>query len=209
MKSKRPLAKVESIDSSEFGTAGRVLGKAFQTDPLWTAVIADSDRRQEKLTRMFTALTQTTVMSGGLAEGTPGLDGVALWMPPGRDLGLWAMVRTGFAIPRFAMALPKPDRKRMLSVLRQIAERQKAVMPEPHWYVSAVGVDPESQGIGIGSALMEHGIARADREGAPVYLETETASNVAFYKKLGFNVLDEFTPAGVDVKLWHMARRDL
>jgi len=75
------------LDASEFGQGGELLGRALQTDPLWTAVIGDAERRPEMLVRMFTALIRTTVVAKGVAEKTPGMEGVALWLPPGRDMG--------------------------------------------------------------------------------------------------------------------------
>lgn len=194
------------LDASEPAQAGRTLGRAFQTDPLWMAMIRDSDRRPELLVRMFTGLTKATVAARGVAEKTPELNGVALWLPPGCDIGLWAMARSGFAMPRFVMSLPRQDRKRMMTVLSQIEERKQALMPEPHWYVAAIGIDPDHQGKGLGSALMRYGIARADRDKTPIYLETETESNVGFYQRLGFDVIEEFTPDGLDVLMWLMTR---
>jgi len=184
-----------------------MLGRAFQTDPLWTAVMVDPVQRPGMLVRMFTALIRTTVVAQGVAEKTPDLEGLALWLPPARDMGVWAMVKAGFAMPRFVVRLPKSDRKQMIAVLRQVGERREALMPAPHWYVPAIGVDPESQGMGFGSVLMKHGIARADRDEAPIYLETETERNVGFYQRLGFDVMEEFTPKAVDVRMWFMARQ--
>jgi ribosomal protein S18 acetylase RimI-like enzyme len=206
MESGHPF-NVVALDASEFDRAGEMLGRALQADPLWTAVIPDSSRRLPMLVRMFAALVRTTVVAQGIAEKTTDLEGVALWFPPGRDMGVWAMVRAGFAMPRLVMGLPKSDRKRMMAVLRQVGERRKTLMPEPHWYVPAIGVDTESQGMGFGSVLMKHGIARADRDEAPIYLETETERNVGFYRQLGFDVIEEFTPKGVDVQMWFMARQ--
>ncbi len=80
-------------------------------------------------------------------------------------------------------------------------------MPEPHWYVAALGVDPEVQGQGLGSVLMAHGMARADRDGRPIYLETETERNVGFYRRFGFDVVEEFIPEGLNVPMWLLARR--
>ena len=59
----------------------------------------------------------------------------------------------------------------------------------PHWYLVALGTRPERQGEGLGSALVELGTSRADDAGIPCYLETGTASNIAYYTKLGFEVL--------------------
>lgn len=199
--------EVVPLDTSEYARAGTMLGGAFQTDPLWAVVIGDSVRRLEMLIRMFTALIKTTVAAQGVAEKTPGLEGVALWFPPGRDMGVWAMARASFAMPRFIMGLPRSDRERMMSVLRQVGDRREALMPEPHWYVPAIGVDADSQGMGFGSVLMNHGIARADHDEAPIYLETETERNIAFYQKLGFDVVEEYTPTGVGVQMWFMARQ--
>ena len=152
-------------------------------------------------------MVRTTIAAKGIAEKTSDLTGVALWHPPERDLGVCAMVRSGLALPRSVMSLPRRDRKRMLFSFRQIGARRKALMPEPHWYVAALGVDPEVQGQGLGSVLMAHGMARADRDGRPIYLETETERNVGFYRRFGFDVVEEFIPEGLNVPMWLLARR--
>ena len=163
------------------------------------------ERRPETLVRMFTALTKATAVRGR-AERTPDLGGIALWHPPGKDLGLWDMVRSGSALPRFVLSLGKLDRKRMIEALRQIGGRKKVLMPEPHWYVSAIGVEPERQGQGLGSVLMNHALARADRDGVPIYLETESESNVGFYSHLGFAVIEEIEVGAAKVPIWLMSR---
>jgi ribosomal protein S18 acetylase RimI-like enzyme len=55
---------------------------------------------------------------------------------------------------------------------------------------------------------MRYGITRADRDKTPIYLETETESNVGvgFYQRLGFDVIEELTPEGLDVLMWLMTR---
>ncbi len=199
--------EVLSLDAGEYAEAGRLLGRAFQDDPLWMRLIHDPERRPELLVTMFTGLIKATVAARGVAEKTPELRGVALWLPPGRDIDAWATVRSGFAMTRFVMALPNRDRKRMMTVLGEVAERRKALVPEAHWYLAAVGVDQEHQHRGHGSALLRHGIRRADRDDAPIYLETETEANATFYQRLGFDVVDEFTPTVLDVPMWLMVRR--
>ena len=56
----------------------------------------------------------------------------------------------------------------------------------PHWYITAVGVDPESQGKGHGKNLMRKMGSLADRVGMDVYLECAGSKNKGFYEKMGF-----------------------
>ena len=190
----------------DYAAAGGVLGRAFLDDPLWLALMSDPQTRQAGLATMFTGLAKTTAAANGVAETTPGLEAVALWLAPGKELGWWPMVRSGMAMPRFVMTLPSRDRRRLMAVLRQGDQRRKEHMPGPHWYLEAIGVDPEHQGVGFGSALVRAGMRRADRDGMPIYLETETEGNVRFYEHLGFDVVEQTVAAGLSLPLWLMVR---
>jgi ribosomal protein S18 acetylase RimI-like enzyme len=47
-------------------------------------------------------------------------------------------------------------------------------------------VRPEFQGRGLGRAVLYPVFEAADRDRVPVYLETRSESNVAIYRRLGF-----------------------
>jgi GNAT superfamily N-acetyltransferase len=76
--------------------------------------------------------------------------------------------------------------------------------PEPHWYLSLLGVDPPRQGLGVGAGLLEHWLDSIDREGLPSYLETDREENVSFYGRAGFSVHVELQVLGAPV--WCMRR---
>jgi predicted N-acetyltransferase YhbS len=64
--------------------------------------------------------------------------------------------------------------------------------PEPLLYLSHIGVTPERQGEGLGTALMRYGLGVGDQAGVPTWLETSLADNVAYYERFGFRtVVDE------------------
>jgi N-acetylglutamate synthase-like GNAT family acetyltransferase len=69
-----------------------------------------------------------------------------------------------------------------------------------------LGVEPSSQGQGLGTKLIQPGLARADEMSRLCYLETETESNVAFYQHRGFIVIDEGEVPGYGLKIWTMLR---
>jgi ribosomal protein S18 acetylase RimI-like enzyme len=75
----------------------------------------------------------------------------------------------------------------------------------PHRRLEFLAVDPGRQGSGIGSALADHGHAIADELGLPCYLETFTESNVRFYERRGYRIIDEF-PVGAGVAVYAMLR---
>jgi len=58
-------------------------------------------------------------------------------------------------------------------------------------YLWFIGVNPQYQGAGRGSALLAEIIRESDTERRPVYLETSTSKNLPWYKKFGFEIYDE------------------
>lgn len=77
-----------------------------------------------------------------------------------------------------------------LAVYEAITEHMRSKtakwVPEDCWYLSIVGVSPESQGRGVGRRLLERILQRADAAGANAYLETFTPRNKTLYQRLGF-----------------------
>jgi ribosomal protein S18 acetylase RimI-like enzyme len=79
-----------------------------------------------------------------------------------------------------------PDRMR-----RAMANWCEHHTDERHWHVGPVAVEPQLQGHGIGSLVMQQLCDRMDAEGEIAWLETEKPENVVFYRRLGFEVMSE------------------
>ena len=60
-----------------------------------------------------------------------------------------------------------------------------------HSHLGPIGVLPEYQSLGIGTLLMERYCKLVDERKLPAYLETDRLTNVPFYRKFGFNLIDE------------------
>lgn len=195
------------LDRKDSGKAGEVLGRAFFETEQWMALLPDPTVRERKLMQMFAGTVKLTFAAGGVVERTPRFEAVALWLPPGRSIGLWPVVKSGFASARFAVTPPFPNMRRMMATLRAFDESHKRQMPDPHWYLMALGVDPAHQHRGHGSEAVRWGIQRADEDNRPIYLETETDANAGFYEKLGFEVLDEKKIEAIDMFFSLMIRQ--
>jgi GNAT superfamily N-acetyltransferase len=70
---------------------------------------------------------------------------------------------------------------------------------DAHYYLQFIGVRPDRQGTGIGSALLRAVLDRCDLEGAPAYLEADERSK-PLYLKYGFETANELRlPEGPSV----------
>ncbi|BBY62749.1 GNAT family N-acetyltransferase [Mycolicibacterium helvum] len=73
--------------------------------------------------------------------------------------------------------------------LAAVAQVETPTPPESAWSLATLGVHPRSQGEGLGSALVQTGLAVIDGLGASsVALETSDERNVRLYERAGFTV---------------------
>ena len=95
---------------------------------------------------------------------------------------------------------------RMLSVNEFLVAMHKRHAPQRHIHLALLGVDPSFQGQGHGGSLLKSILARLDRENLPCYLDTQNQSNVVFYQRYGFEVVEYTLIPGTDVNCWAMLR---
>ncbi|HEV2061722.1 MAG TPA: GNAT family N-acetyltransferase [Solirubrobacteraceae bacterium] len=170
------------------------LARAFDDDPLaqFASPRASSRPRRQ---RFFFAGRLRTLIGEEMTYCDPQRRGAALWAPPDR----W------HAPPREQVRLLRMLNHRSPWVAAGFARMERLHPREPHYYLSTLGVAPEAQGRGLGSALLEPMLERCDREGVPAYLESSKERNIAFYGRHGFRVTREMRfPRGP--KLWLMWR---
>ena len=200
------MDSIRVLPAEDFDAAAGVLARAFDTTEQWRRMVPlEGDARVRKLDEMFRGTLTTAAAAKSLTETTADLEGVAIWFPPGRTMGMWPMIRSGFAGSRFLLTRPRLSFRTFMRALREFEASHKRVMPEPHWYLMALGVDPEHAGCGHGSALVRHGIEKAEADGKPAYLETEL-DNVGFYERLGFTVVEEVLIKAIDLPFALMRR---
>ena len=197
-----------AADSRKLGTA--VLSRAFLGDPLYRYIFPDNDERSLVLSRLFGAVVGYS-LKFGLVHSTASVEGVACWLSPGNTkVTFWRMFRTGMAFQRAVGRIQADARGQLLDALAYTDGIHKRLLAgnymDSHWYLWALGVDPEYQGRGIGGKLIQPVLILSDRSGNPCYLETFNERNVAFYERWGFEVRIEEVVPGTEVEFWSMIR---
>jgi len=178
----------------------RTFGRAFHDDPVWRWVI-DGDRRFADRAGRALGCVARMFLGHGHVWMTRSGEAAAVWAPPGTHrLGPRQFLPIAH---RFLPAVGLAGMRKFGAM----AEVDKHHPRERHWYLAVLGTDPAHQGHGYGSAAMEPVLARADEEGIGCYLESSKESNVAFYRRHGFEVTESLDLAGGSgPRLWLMWR---
>ena len=199
------LNNLVRLKESQIKPAAEMLGRAFQDDPLSGYFFPDAVKRKNKLPYIFKFLIRYGVLYGEVYATSPNLEGVAVWLPPGKvDMTLRRMIWSGDFSILFNLGVKFISRQR--SITKYIFSMHKCHAPFRHWFLDSIGVDPMFQGKGYAGILLKAMFARIDQEHLPCYLETQNEKNVSIYQHYGFKVVEESAIPGTEFSNWAMLR---
>ena len=184
--------------------AAAVLADAFEPDPVWRAVLGDATPEQRAAA--FETPVRYGMRYGEVYAPSVSLEGVAVWVPGTlADMTIWRVVRSGAMWS--GMKLGFGIAKKMGPVFHPIeVDRREHMRGKSFIYLLVIGVAPQFQGQGFAGKLVRALIDQSEQAGVPIYLETETESNVRMYEHLGFEVVKEIVLPIIHLPMWEMTR---
>jgi len=171
-----------------------VLGRALASDPIFQCALGGSGT-VEAISDMACTLYERATEAGMVWEGGDGA-GVAVWVPPG-GAGLLGAADQIEARHTSVGSVDDGSRQQMWDWL-------ESYVTADVWYLEVLGVDPARQRKGVGSALTHHGLRRAAASGTAAFLETSVATNVPYYERFGFEVVEEGDAPNGGPHVWFM-----
>jgi len=198
------MIEIVRLDDGQIPTAAAVLARAFFPDPLFTHVLPDEPHRAAALPAIMQMLVTYCQRYGECYTTAGAVQAAAAWSAPGSAATEERMMAAGFGAA--AAAMGEAATGRLLAVVEHFEALRARDVPDPHWYLMVVGVEPTLQGQGVGGRLLQPVLARADAAGLACYLETATLRDVEFYTRHGFQVLAEDDVPGVGEHYWTMRR---
>jgi ribosomal protein S18 acetylase RimI-like enzyme len=168
------IPTVAAVAPADVERAVAVLTLAFSADPVTRWTYPEPAQYLARFPVLVHALG-----GGAFTEGTArhvaDYGGVALWLPPGRELDEEAI---GTSLP--------PGRE---SEFAAVFEAMASYHPqEPHWYLPLIGVDPARHRNGYGAALLQDTLRRCDQDHVAAYLESTNPANITLYQRHGFEL---------------------
>jgi ribosomal protein S18 acetylase RimI-like enzyme len=172
-----------------------ILIRAFDNNNSVNYAIKQGKNRQKCLQRLMEYSFETCWQFGEIYY-TPDRNAVVLlFTPEKKKISLTSIWRDTSLL----LYSVKPHRIAGI-VHRELILRK--YYPQHLMYLWYLGVEPQFQGQGVGSNVLKEVMRLADERGLPIYLETSTLINLAFYRKLHFVLFEKFND-GVPLYMLH------
>ena len=198
------MTRMHPVQKRDLPQAAAVLVDAFEHDPVWKSILSDATPTQR--IAAFEAPLRYCLKYGQVCAPSEDLEGVAAWVPGHLSLMTpWRMLRSGAMWAGLRMGWEAA--KKMGPIFAPLdADRKANMKGQTFIYLLVIGVAPAFQGQGFGGKLLRALIKESERTGTPLYLETETESNVRLYERFGFVVVKEIVLPIINLPMWEMTR---
>jgi ribosomal protein S18 acetylase RimI-like enzyme len=165
-----------------------------------------NEAEQERIAPYFFSLSVFTgIRYGEVYATSQDFEGITVWLPSDNyPVTLWRLLHS---VPLSEiLGVGRYGGSRMRGLSQYIDAVHGRLAPFKHWFLQAIGVDPQFQGKGYASKLLRPMLARTDEEGLPCYLETLEGQNVRVYEHFGFKVIEESNVPNTSLTNWAMLR---
>ncbi|MEI7480891.1 MAG: GNAT family N-acetyltransferase [Elusimicrobiota bacterium] len=171
-------------------------------DPIGNFMFQDEPDHLILKKRFFRSLV-TSCSPKAVRQGvSPSLEAVSIWFPPGmghsEDTDSDPFRAQDFADPG--------TMEKMQAVNDVISALTARLGQKPQWYLHLVAVRPQFRDKKFSSLLIRPMLARAEKEGLPCTLITQSAENVQKYEHWGFRVVSEMPVAHSQEKFYSMRK---
>jgi ribosomal protein S18 acetylase RimI-like enzyme len=181
------------------------LTAAFREDPVMAWLGRRDSHRDAGRRNMFRFLTRELGLAGRQLWTSSDYSCAALWVPPERANLKQSFWQELALLPTIVSYTGLTGLGRV-DAFRKVADKHHP-KDRPHAYLMVLGVAPQFQGQGLGSALLDATLKDVDSKRLPAYLESSSAKNVPLYRRHGFEVISEFKPRDDGPPVWGMWRQ--
>jgi len=181
------------------------LAAAFHAYPLAQWLLGKGPSAQPRLISLFRTLFSLPAADKFDVETAADGNAIAVWLPS-EQLPLFTAVDGPLALRRFRRELgPRTARRLLQFQLASEGHHGRGVFD----YLFLLAVRPDMQRHGLGSALLGSHLERGKALNRRVVLETADASNVEFYRKFNFKVIDQYRASQDGPMTWVMDNKQV
>ena len=200
------IKNLHKVKKSEISKAALVLADAFKEDPLFKSIFGDAEKNKYKYILIAKFMLRYCHKYGDVYASSEKFEGImAITQDEYSYMSFWRIIRSGSIFPFLRIGF-----KSFIKVAGALGPidvaRKKHMKNRSFAYLQIIGVASENQGKGYGGKLLREFIAVADEVKIPIYLETETGSNVNLYEQFDFKTLEKMNLPVINQPMWAMMR---
>jgi len=172
---------------------GVLWADCFSDKPMFCHIFKESSVEQRHQNMMWT-MERRARLSLAYLQGQvlgAGEQGTAFWYQPQQKPGFHPLqlLKEGFAwVPiKFGYQVFKRMNEVSMHEIEAYTKHRKSNM----WVLEGVAVSPNHQGKGLGTQLLQAMLSAIDARGEQTFVLTHNPENIAFYEKLGFQLVEE------------------
>lgn len=191
--------EIVALKQNQSALVGQVAKDGFIEDPVNNWVFNHSP---ELIERYFSLVARETYLKHGFGSTTNKGEGVTLWLPPNKAKNPDLLTNLK-SLALMAQLGGLTSVKRGMVFDKLVGARKPA---EPFYYLYLIVCQRAQQGKGLGAQLIEPTLHEIASKGATAYLESSNENNLSFYKRYGFEILDEVKLGNSGPSVWLMQR---
>ena len=141
-------ARVRASTAADRIAISRAIGRAFFDDPIAIYLFPNAARRRSGF-GAFARLAMDQFARTGVTFVSDPVQGAAIWQAPSPpQLGFWRQAELAFRL----LLTAHTGYARAIRLGKAIERHSPE---EPHWYLAMLGTEPEAQGRGLGTAMLQ------------------------------------------------------
>ena len=201
------IKNLHKVKKSEISKAALVLADAFKEDPLFKSIFGDAEKNKYKYILIAKFMLMYCHKYGDVYASSEKFEGImAITQDEYSYMSFGRIIRSGSIFPFLRIGF-----KSFIKVAGALGPidvaRKKHMKNRSFAYLQIIGVASENQGKGYGGKLLREFIAVADEVKIPIYLETETESNVNLYEQFDFKTIEKMNLPVINKPMWAMMRK--
>ncbi len=206
LKPPKKMSSLLRLSPSDTQLASNIIARALYDYPLFRYLIPESEPRTKRLPALTNYLVRVGMLYGYVYITSPNLEEVAVWLPPNTDVLIFQLLfRVGVITCPFKLGV-KPFQG-IWNYVQHIEDLCQRHLQGDYWYLQVISVDSPYQKQGYGRSLIEPMLARFSRQNLPCCLDTEEESNVTYYQRYGFQVVEASIISKTDNTCWFMVKQ--
>jgi len=200
----RAASNPRRATENDAAVLARLFAAAFTADPVFDWIARPGAKRARALEQFFFWLLRVRAIPFGEVWMSGDASVCAVWLPPGSDASPGGVFEQLKLMPLFVRLCGFP-RLRRGSAMADAMEKNHP--HEAHFYLAFIAVAPRLQGLGLGGAMLEATLKRADAMKMPAYLENSNPRNARLYERVGFVARKNIAPQAAPplIAMWRPA----